>query len=85
MMAFPGMLVSAAERAGIKVPDDPDNYDKTKYPHFAVFCTAQLGNPMPYAGVHWKNARVIAEISDEDITKVTFQDLENRGFRVGYR
>ena len=42
MLAFPEMLVSAAKQAGIKTPKDPDNFDRNQFPHFAVFCTAQL-------------------------------------------
>lgn len=85
MMVFPGMLVSAAERAGIKVPEDPDNdYDPMEFPHFHLFCCAQLGQSMPYAGVHWDNAKVIASIPEEKIMEVTYEDLKDWGFQIGF-
>ena len=38
MVVFPGMLVEAATRAGMAVPDDPDKFEdvKDEYPHFFV-------------------------------------------------
>lgn len=45
MLAFPGMIADAAVRAGIKVPDDLDEYDPLKYPHWHIFCMVQLGAP----------------------------------------
>lgn len=80
MFAFPGLLVKAAEDAGMKVPSDPDNYVAAEYPHFHVFCNAQIGRRMPYPGVHFDNARVIAGIPDEDILHLTRKDLVTRGF-----
>ncbi len=79
MLAFPGMLVSAAEKAGMKVPPDPDEYDPNQYPHFYVFCTAQLSRPM-HPGEHCDNAKIIANISDEEIKKVTLAQLIEFGF-----
>ena len=84
MIAFPGMIADAAEQAGIKVPQDLENYDPQEFPHWTVFCNAQLGTPQPYPGVHWDNAHVIAQIPDSEILKVTLKDLEKRGFCVGY-
>lgn len=84
MFAFPSMLVPAAEEAGMKVPPDADQFDNPEYPHFAVFCAMQLGQPFPYAGVVWDNAKVIAEIPDDRIMQVTHNDLDEAGFAVGY-
>lgn len=48
MLAFAGLLSSAAREAGIKLPpeellDDPDeSWDSDEYPHFTVFCNLQL-------------------------------------------
>lgn len=80
MLAFPTMLVSAAEEAGIKVPPDPDDFDAKAFPHFAVFCNAQLGRPMS-AGAHWGNAFVVAKIPDDQIQKITVADLLNLGWQ----
>lgn len=84
MLAFAGMLTSAAEKAGIKVPEDADNFDQELFPHFHLFCAAQLGQPMPYMGCHWENAFVIARIPADKIKTVTWKELEADGFQVGY-
>ena len=85
MFAFPGMLVGAAEEAGIPCPPNPDDdYNPMIWKHFHLFCCAQLGNPMPYPGVHFENAKVIADIPAEDIETVTVQDLLDKGFQVGF-
>ena len=83
MFAFAGMLVSAAEAAGMKVPPDPENFIPGDYPHFAVFCTMQLGAPMPYAGVHFENAKIIAAIPDDKIKKLKAKQIFALGFQVG--
>lgn len=74
------MLTSACEKEGIKYPENPNkDYDATEYPHFTVFCNAQLGRAMQ-PGEHWENAKVIAKISEEDIFEVTVDDLRKLGF-----
>jgi hypothetical protein len=82
MFAFPGMLVEAAIKAGMKVPNDPDSFDANEYPHFLVFCTVQLGTSMPYPGVHFDNAKVVASIPNDQITKVTLSDLISAGLCI---
>ena len=83
MIAFPSMLVSAAEQAGMKVPDNPDDFNREDYKHFFVFCNAQLCRPMS-PGEHWDNAKVIAEIPEEEITTVTLEDLIDRGLTIQF-
>jgi hypothetical protein len=80
MIAYASMLVSAAEKAGMKVPVDSDNFVPEEFPHFHVFCLMQLGAAVPYHGCHWDNAKVIAEIPDEEIKSVTMQDILLKGF-----
>jgi hypothetical protein len=80
MLAFPGMLTEPAKRAGIKVPPNPEDYDKNKYPHFAVFCSMQLGRRMSSATSHWENAKVIASIPDDKIRVVTAENILGMGF-----
>lgn len=75
MIAFPAMLVPAAEAAKMKVPKDPEHFKVEKYPHFHVFCAVQLGRPVKFHGEHFDNAKIIAKISDEKIRKVTLADL----------
>lgn len=82
MIAFPSMLVGPAEKAGIKTPDlsSTDDWDTDEFPHFTVFCRAQLGRPMKMDGEQWRNARVIAAIPEERIRLVSLDDLINLGF-----
>jgi hypothetical protein len=84
MIAFPTMLVSAAEKAGIKTPPDADLFIPEDYPHFSIFCNAQLGLSMPYAGCHWDNAYVIANIPLDKIKTINMQELIYMGFQVGH-
>ncbi|KKN40820.1 hypothetical protein LCGC14_0729620 [marine sediment metagenome] len=79
MLVFPEMLMGAAEQAGMKTPSDSDNFNPKKFPHFQVFCKAQLGRPMNPED-HWENAKVIAKIPDSQIMKIDVQGLLNLGF-----
>jgi hypothetical protein len=85
VIAFPSMLLSPAEEAGMKVPPadfDEKNLDTLKetYPHFFVFCVMQLGRRMPSSTSHWENAKIIAAIPDDKIMQVTAADLDDLGF-----
>ena len=80
-MVFPGMLVDAAAKAGMKVPKNPDGkFSRKKYPHFSVFCAVQLCRPIVW-GEHWGNAEIIAGIPDDEITKISLQQLLAKGIR----
>ena len=83
MIAFAGMLVAAAEKAGIDVPPNPDDYDREEFMHFFVFATVQLGAPLPWPTAHWDNAELVASLSDEEVRQITYQELLDRGFAVG--
>lgn len=83
MIAFPGMLVQPAKDAGMKVPDDPEDFDKDSYPHFYVYVLVQLGAPMPFPSAHYENAKVIASIPEEEIVKISYQELLEKGFAEG--
>ena len=85
MIAFPEMLVDSATKAGIKVPSDVTEYDKNTYPHWYVFCTLQLGQPMPYWSVHYDNAKVIAGISDDKLKKLTLDEVVALGFNIAFQ
>lgn len=78
MFAFPGMLVPAAEKAGMKVPPDADNYEPNEFPHFAVFCILQLGRRM-VMGEHWENAKIIAAMSEEEVKTACLEDFLAKG------
>ena len=83
MIAFRGMLAEPARQAGILVPPDPENFDDEQYTRFAIFCIAQLGQPMPNAAAHWDNAYVVAKIPEEQLKTITFERLLGMGFQVG--
>ena len=80
MLAFPSMIEEAARKAGMKVPDDLDEYPLRDFPHWFVFCQAQLGRRCE-PGEHWENAKVVAAIPDDEITEITIQRLIDKGFR----
>ncbi|RDJ35044.1 MAG: hypothetical protein DWQ19_09420 [Crenarchaeota archaeon] len=85
MLVFPSMLVSPAERAGIKVPVNLDSFDKNAFPYFFVYCRMQVGAPMPTPpSAHWDNANVIASIPLEKIKSITAQEIYDMGFKVGH-
>lgn len=80
MIAFPGMIAKAAEQAGMTVPVDPDEeFNADEFPHFHVYCNVQLGVPVTW-GNHWENAKIIAAIPVENIKKVTYTELVEKGF-----
>lgn len=84
MIAVDFALVEAAKEAGMKVPENLEDYGKDKYPHWFVYTEMQLGASMPYAGVHWDNAKVVAELSDKEIKTITPEELKGRGFLIGF-
>ena len=84
MKAFPQMIAKAAEDAGIKLPPDLDSFDPEEYPHWLVFCRMQLGQPMPYPEVDYDNAKVIANLSEEEVKRVTPIQLIQAGFLIGF-
>jgi len=75
------MLVGAAEQAGMKVPPDVDEWQEWRedYPHFFCFCLLQLARPTVYHGEHWDNAKVVAEIPDDEIMTLTLENFLARG------
>lgn len=82
MILSADMLVPAAVKAGMKVPEVPENFHEHKedFPHFYAFCLVQLGKPVRHWGEHWRNAEVIAEIPAAEILALTVGDLIDRGF-----
>lgn len=84
MIAIADALVPAAVDAGIKVPDDLDNYVKEDFPHWFIFTTLQLGQAMPRPGVHWHNAEIIAALPEDQLRTFTVSDYVNAGFEAGF-
>lgn len=74
---FTGMVSQFAKDNGIKVPEivEEGKWDRWKYPHWTVysyFMTSRevtLGEPEKYA-------KLIAQMSDEEVVKITFDQLE---------
>lgn len=86
MLAFPGMLLAAASKAGMKLPPEDVDVDKVDldtlapdYPHFFVFCMLQLGVPVTW-GNHWYNAELIADIPEDKLITMTASDFYAMGF-----
>jgi len=84
MLAFPEMIAPAAKEAGMKVPDDLEDFDSEEYPHWQVFCRVQLGAPMPHASAHWENAKVVAQVPYDQIMQITYEDLVDLGLAIGF-
>lgn len=84
MIAFPQLLANIAKSVGMKVPENADDFDKNEFPHFQVYLSVQLGTAMPNPGAAHENATVIAALSDDQIRKVTVEDLRKLGFREGH-
>lgn len=84
MIAFDHMLVPAATQAGIKVPENLEEFEVKDFPHWHVFCCLQLGSAMPYPGAHFDNAKIIVSISEEDIMTISAQEIISKGFSYGY-
>ena len=80
MIAFPHMLAEAAKKAGMPVPENPDNFDQDEFLHFHVFVVAQIGKSTRYHGEHWNNAKVIASLSDEEVKEIGIEGLIKKGF-----
>jgi hypothetical protein len=84
MLAFPGMLLSAAAAAGMKAPSrkkaDDYSFDNEKFPHFAVFCTLQLNRSMQ-PGEQFENAKIIAAIPVDKLKTMTLEDFLFAGLR----
>lgn len=50
------------------------------YPHFHVFCIMTLGRPIKQPGGHYENAKVLAALTDEEVTTIDFNGLVAKGF-----
>ena len=84
MLAFPEMIAPAAKEAGMKVPENLEDFDPKKYPHWQVFCKVQLGAPMPNASAHWDNAKIVTKVSEDKIMQVSYEELVGMGLTIGF-
>lgn len=83
MFAFPSMLVNPAKEAGMKVPEDAENFDPHDFPHFQVYLIMQVGRPIPHTDSHWTNAKIIAAVPDDKIKELTVPELMALGLEIG--
>ena len=84
MLAFPNMLIGPSEKAGMKVPPDADKFDPNEYPHFQVYLNCQLGAALPFPAAYWQNAEIVAAVPKDKIKTITYTELLEQGFSVGY-
>ena len=84
MIALAEMLVEPAKKAGIRVPDDVHNYNKLDYPYWFVYVQLQLGEAMPRPDSHWRNAELVAGLTETQLRTFTVQDFLNAGFETGF-
>ena len=84
MIAIASALVQAAEDAGIKVPENLEDFDSDAYPHWHVFMAVQLGAPQPFPGCHFDNAKVIAALGKDEAMSITMKGLLAKGFLKGH-
>ena len=82
MFMFPGMFYNHIKDSKLKMPEDFENYNPEEYPHFHVFMLTHLGQPIDIAALE-DNANIIAEIPEENIKGVSFNDLLEMGVVFG--
>ena len=82
MFAFPNMFGPHIKHSNLKQPDDFESYDPEQYPHFHVFMIAHLCQPIDIHALE-DNANIIAAIPEDEIKKVTFEQLIAKGIVYG--
>lgn len=82
MFAFPGMFGPHIKDSNLKLPEDFESYNPEQYPHFHVFMLTHLCQPIEIQALE-DNANIIAAISDDEIKKVTFEQLIEKGIVYG--
>lgn len=83
MITDPQELSTIAKAAGIKVPDNFNDFELQEFPHFVIFVTAQRGEQLPYPSAAAENAKMIAGLADDKILTVSIEDLIDMGFKFG--
>ena len=70
-----------AKKSGIKVPssEELETYKDEDFPHFSFFCSYQIGKPLRYASEHWDNAKIVASLTHEQATTLTWEGLDSVG------
>ena len=76
---LPEMFVGHVEGTGLKIPQNPSEFDKSEYPHWEVFLLLHLGRKIPSMGDIHYNAEIIAKIPDNQIKEITINQLQLLG------
>ena len=69
--------MDVARAAGIVVPPDLHDYDKSEYPFWDLYCLVQIDRPLVNADSVHKNARIVADIDPKQIMDIGFGDIVN--------
>lgn len=80
---FAEMFKNHIDDSNLKMPENFEEYDPEEYPHFHVFMIMHLGQLIEISALK-DNANIISAISDEDIKKITPEDLFNLGLELGH-
>lgn len=75
MITQPETLVDVAEAAGIIVPPNLHDYDRSEYPFWYLYCLVQIDRPLTSADSHCKNACIVADIDPERVMDIGFGDI----------
>lgn len=81
LFIFPGQLMVQVEDNNPmkqKLPEDLDEYEAELFPHYHVFSTLHLGRGLDTSSVD-PNARIIAEVPDDEIRTITLEQLQILG------
>lgn len=73
-------LLPYAQAAGMKVPKDPTDFKRTRYPHFHVFCVLQLRYLRSLEHAE-HNAVVIKDVPRNFIKQLRPADYRRLGFQ----
>jgi len=76
---FPEMFLNHVEGTGLKVPEDASEFNKDEFPHWEVFLLLHLGRNIPNMNDIHYNAEIIAKIPDDQIRKITVNQLQALG------
>ena len=68
------MFVKIAKNNGIKVPENPNNFDKDQFPHFEVLLNFLLGKSVDI-GQNDQIAKIIANLSEDKIRVTSYDEL----------
>lgn len=81
VFCFPEMFKVHIKDSNLKLPKDFEKYNREEYPHFYIFIELHCARPININTLK-DNANIIASISDEEIKKVTIEQLLKMGLWI---